>query len=73
MRRVKGNQPVLLNLSDTPGDVATRILDFCFGLSFGIEGEVQQVGDQVFAVLPEGIQISQADLDRLVADGTLSR
>ena len=73
VRRVKGNQPVLLNLSDTPGDVATRILDFCFGLSFGIEGEVQQVGDQVFAVLPEGIQISQTDLDRLVADGTLSR
>ncbi|MGI6755641.1 MAG: cell division protein SepF [Atopobiaceae bacterium] len=73
VRRVQGMQPVLLNLADTPQDVATRILDFCFGLSFGIEGEVQQVGDQVFAVLPQGIQITQSDLDRLVADGSLPR
>ncbi|MDD5800483.1 MAG: cell division protein SepF [Coriobacteriales bacterium] len=73
VRRVKTNQPVLLNLRDTPNDAATRILDFCYGLSFGIEGEVQQVGDSVFAILPQGIQISQADLDRLVADGDLQR
>lgn len=73
VRRVKTNQPVLLNLRDTPTDAATRILDFCYGLSFGIEGEVQQVGDSVFAILPQGIQISQADLDRLVADGDLQR
>lgn len=73
VRRVRTNQPVLLNLRDTPNDVATRILDFCFGLSFGIEGEVQQVGDSVFAVLPQGIKITQADLDRLVSDGALQR
>ncbi len=65
VRRVRTSQPVYLVLSDTPSDVAQRILDFCFGLSFGIGGEVQPVGDRAFLVLPEGIQVSQSELDRL--------
>lgn len=65
VRRVRTNQPVLLVLSDTPGEIAQRILDFCFGLSFGIGGEVQPVADRAFLVLPEGIHLSQAEIDRL--------
>lgn len=65
VRRVRTNQPVYLVLDDTPADVAQRILDFCFGLSFGIGGEVQPTGGKSFLVLPEGIQVSQAEIDRL--------
>lgn len=67
VRRVRTNQPVLLVLNDTPGDIAQRILDFSFGLSFGIGGEVQPVDAQAFLVLPAGIQLSPAEIDRLVA------
>lgn len=66
VRRVRTNQPVLLMLDDTPSDVAQRILDFSFGLSFGIEGEVQPVGAKAFLVLPAGIQLSQSEIDRLL-------
>ena len=66
VRRVRTNQTVLLDLSDTPGDVAQRIHDFCFGLAFGIDGEVSSVGSRAFAVLPAGMQISQAEADRLL-------
>lgn len=67
VRRVRTNQTVLLDLSDTPHDVAQRILDFCFGLSFGIDGEVSSVGDRAFAVLPAGMQLSPAEADRLLS------
>lgn len=66
VRRVRTNQPVLLVLNDTPGDIAQRILDFSFGLSFGIGGEVQPVDAKAFLVLPAGIQLSSAEIDRLM-------
>ena len=65
VRRVKTNQPVLLVLDETPGDVAQRVLDFCFGLSFGIDGDVSAVSEKAFVVLPANIQLSPAELDRL--------
>ena len=69
VRRVRTNQIVLLDLSDTPGDIAQRILDFCFGLAFGIDGEVSPVASRAFAVLPSGMQISPTEVDRLLAGG----
>ncbi len=65
VRRVRTNQPVLLVLTETAPDIAQRILDFSFGLSFGIGGEVQPVDTMAFLVLPEGIQLSQSEIDRL--------
>ncbi|MDO4798867.1 MAG: cell division protein SepF, partial [Coriobacteriales bacterium] len=67
VRRVRTNQPVYLVLDETPADVAQRILDFCFGLSFGIGGEVQPTGGKSFLVLPAGITVSQSEIDRLAA------
>lgn len=67
VRRVRTNQPVLLVLTDTPPEVAQRILDFSFGLSFGIGGEVQPVDAKAFMVLPADIQLSQSEIDRLLA------
>ncbi len=73
VRRVKTNQPVVLVFRNTNIETAKRILDFCFGLSFGLDGAVQELGDRVFAVLPAGIALSDADIHKLVADGDLVR
>lgn len=70
VRRVKTNQPVVIILSQIPSSVATRILDFCFGLSFGIDGQVQQIDATTFAVLPAGIELNRADVERLIANGS---
>lgn len=67
VRRVRTNQTVLLDLSQTPHEDAQRILDFCFGLAFGIDGEVTPMGDKSFAVLPAGMQLSAAEAERLLA------
>ena len=73
VRRVRTNQPVVIVFRNTQIECAKRILDFCFGLSCGLGGEVQELGDRVFAVLPAGIELSKADIDKLVADGDLVR
>ncbi len=73
VRRVRTNQPVVLVFRNTNIETAKRILDFCFGLSFGLDGAVEELGDRVFAVLPPGISLSQTDIDKLVADGDLER
>lgn len=73
VRRVRTNQPVVLVLRNTNFEVAKRILDFCFGLSMGVGGAVQELGDRVFVVLPAEVELSQADIDKLVADGDLER
>ena len=54
-------------------ETAKRILDFCFGFSYGVNGEVTELGDRVFAVLPAGVSLTATDIDKLVADGDLVR
>ena len=71
VRRVRTNQPVILIFRGTNIETAKRILDFCYGLSYGVAGSVEALGDRVFAVLPAGIELTQGDIDKLVADGDL--
>ncbi|MBM6774953.1 cell division protein SepF [Olsenella profusa] len=73
VRRVRTNQPVVIVFRNTNIETAKRILDFCFGFSYGIDGEIEELGDRVFAVLPAGIKLTATDIDKLVADGDLVR
>jgi len=73
VRRVRTNQPVVIVFANTGMDVAKRILDFCFGLSYGLNGKVEELDDRVFVVLPRGRVLSQSDLDKLATDGVISR
>ena len=73
VRRVRTNQPVVLSFKMLKIDTAMRILDFCFGLACGLGGSVRDLGDRVFVVLPAGIELSQADLDKLAQDGVIGR
>ena len=73
VRRVRTNQPVVVVFRNTNIETAKRILDFCFGFSYGVNGEVTERGDRVFAVLPAGVTLTSSDLDKLVADGDLVR
>lgn len=73
VQRVRTNQPVVVSFRNTNIECAKRILDFCFGFSYGIGGDVEELGDRVFVVLPVGVKLSQTDIDKLVADGDLVR
>lgn len=72
IRRVRTNQPVVLSFKSLKLETAKRILDFCFGLACGIDGTVEELNDRVFVVLPHGVELTAADLEKLRAAG-LSR
>lgn len=65
VRRVRTPQVVVLDLRSTAMDVARRILDFSFGLACGVDGEVKELDDRVFCVLPHGAHLTSADRERL--------
>ena len=69
IRRVRTNQPVVLSFKALKIETAKRVLDFCFGLACGIDGSVEELGDRVFVVLPQGISLSESDLAKLRSDG----
>ncbi len=73
VHRVRTNQPVVLVFRNTNIETAKRIFDFSLGFAAGVNGSVDALGDKVFVVLPEGISLSQSDVDKLVADGDLVR
>lgn len=73
VRRVRTNQPVVLNFKALKIDTAKRILDFSFGLACGIDGSVEELGDRVFVVLPQGVALSDADKRKLRTDGIISK
>ena len=63
VRRVRTGQPVVLIFKNTNIEVAKRILDFSF----------EEVADRVFVVLPHGVSLTQADLDKLADEGEITR
>lgn len=73
IKRVRTNQPVVLSFKNTPIETAKRILDFCFGFSCGVDGKVEEIADRIFVVLPQGVELTQGDIDKLARDGVLGR
>lgn len=55
---LKGKQAVVLNLEDTEGAVAQRIIDFVSGATFAINGGIQRVGQGIFLFTPNNVDIA---------------
>ena len=51
----------------------TRLVVGCGYLGSRVARRWIAAGDRVFAVLPQGISLTQADIDKLVSDGDLAR
>lgn len=73
VRRVRTNQAVVLSFRNTNIDAAKRIFDFCAGLACGVGGAIEELGDRCFVVLPAGKELSDSEIEKLVADGTIVR
>lgn len=71
-RRVQTNQPVVLSFKNTPLDTAKRMLDFCFGFTYGIGGKVQEIASRTFVVLPAGMELTQEDIEKLKRENNIN-
>ncbi len=71
-RRVQTNQPVVVLFRNTPIDAARRMLDFCFGFAYGINGSVKEIASRTFVVLPAGFELSQEEVEKIKRENNLN-
>lgn len=63
--KLKGNQPVIVNLQNVDRDLSRRIIDFASGLCYGIGGQMERVANQVFLLTPTNVEVSAEERRRL--------
>lgn len=68
----KANQPLILNLQGLDRDLFRRLVDFCSGFCYVLEGKMERVTDHVFLLTPQGAVVSDDDRQR-IKDGQIIR
>jgi len=67
--RFKGSMPVILNLQGADQELSKRLIDFTSGLTYGLDGGMQRVGDKVFLLTPRNVEVSAEERQRLIERG----
>ncbi len=63
--RFKRQQPVILNLQNVDGDLSRRMVDFCSGLTYALDGNIQSVANRVFLLTPRNVEVSAEERKRI--------
>ena len=61
----KENIPVIINLQNTNQDLSKRIIDFCSGLTYALDGSIRKVADRVFLITPQNILVTSNEKEIL--------
>jgi len=67
--KFKATIPVILNLQETDTDLAKRLIDFSSGLTYALDGGMQQIAHKVFLLTPHNVEVSAEERARLVEKG----
>jgi cell division inhibitor SepF len=65
--RFKDGQPVIVNLQDLEREISRRIIDFCAGLCYALDGKMEKVANGVYLLTPANATVSAEDR-RLMGD-----
>ena len=55
--------PVIVNLQGVEPELSKRIIDFCSGLTYALEGDIKKVADRVFLIIPSNIEVNTREND----------
>ena len=69
--RLMANQPVIVNLQVADRELMRRMIDFCSGVTYALNGKMERVADKVFLVTPSNVKVSAEERQRLQDDGLL--
>lgn len=56
---LKSRKQVIMNLENTPPEMAQRIIDFLSGTTYALEGHSQQLGKHIFLFTPSNVEIAK--------------
>ncbi len=62
---LKASIPVIINLQNTNSDLAKRIIDFCSGLTYALEGSIKKVADRVILLTPKNTIVTSNEKEML--------
>ena len=67
--RFRGGQPVIVTMQSVDPELRRRLIDFCSGLIYGLEGQMKQVTKGVYLLTPANVEVSAEDKRRLQERG----
>lgn len=67
--RFKQGVPVIVNLQNADQELSKRLVDFCSGLTYALNGSMQRVADRVFLLTPHNVQVSAEERARVLERG----
>ncbi len=71
--RLKGGQPVILNLQGLERDLQRRLIDFSSGLCYALTGTMAKAADHVFLLTPPNVEVTDDEKERLRDRGLYRR
>ena len=67
--KFKVDVPVIMNLQASDTELSKRLIDFCSGLSYALDGGMQRVGEKIFLLTPRNVEVSAEERARLIEKG----
>jgi len=67
--RFRNGQPVVVNLQDCERELARRMIDFCSGVTYALNGAMEKIDDNVFLLTPSSVEVSSEERRRLQERG----
>ena len=67
--KFKDSIPVILNLQSSDTDLSKRLIDFSSGLTYALDGGMQQIAEKVFLLTPRNVEVSAEERARLIEKG----
>ena len=65
----KRSVPVILNLQTTDHELSKRMIDFCSGLTYSLDGGMQRIAEKIFLLTPRNVEVSAEEKARLIDKG----
>jgi cell division inhibitor SepF len=57
-KRLRAETPVIVDLQGCGRDLSKRLTDFCSGLTYALEGDLQYIGESVVLLVPHNVELS---------------
>src|SRR3954471_2926706 len=67
--RLKGGQPVIVNLQNCDRELSRRMMDFCSGAAYVLGAHPEKVAEKVLLVTPTNVEVSPDEKRRLQERG----
>jgi cell division inhibitor SepF len=65
----KRQVPVILNLQTADHELSKRMIDFCSGLTYALDGGMQRIAEKMFLLTPRNVEVSAEERARLIDKG----